>query len=412
MILCISCAAHTLLLFNRQQGLQPAFVLIFLYDFKRKNMKQITGIFLLLILCLFYTRQVHAKIWRINNKSNYDGATSWGSNLGGTASYPVFTEVNQAVAFGIVTNGDTLHIEGSTAIYQPTTITKRLVLIGSGYFLAQNPNTSASTVESKIEQINFTTGSAGAYAIGLNVVNNGNVADGIVYVGVNSITVKRCRIEKYVWFQTLLQNVTIIENFFANTTVTNCLSTNGNVNFVPPTDIIFNNNICQKVLTWGSPITNPTTFWPILQCRNNVFDGPDNLATPNLAFSTSEFSNNILMASNAVVNIQASSGVIRNNIGTLSTQFGTADNNLVVPAITSLFITSASPDGAYQIQSGSQASNNGTDGTDRGAFGGAAVTSRYTLSGLAPIPVIYEITTIGVADTTGLPVTIKARTIK
>lgn len=364
---------------------------------------------------VFAYHAAFSKTWRINNKSNYDGATLWGDNLGGTAAYPVFKEVNQAVLYGEVGNGgrlDTLHIEGSTTIYQPTTITKRLVLIGAGYFLTQNPNTSASPSDSRIEQINFSTGSAGSYAIGLNVVNNGNGADGVVYVNVNSVTIKRCRIERFVWFQTLLQDVTIIENFFANTFNTNCISTNGNGAFIPPTDIVFNNNICQKVLTWGSPIANPTIFWPILQCRNNVFDGPDNLATPNLAFSTSEFSNNILMPTNAVVNIQATSGVIRNNIGTLSTQFGTADNNLVVPAISTLFVASASTDGAYQIQSGSQASNTGTDGTDRGAFGGAAVTSRYTLSGLAPIPVIYEITTIGVADATGLPVTIKARTIK
>ncbi|MFT3682370.1 MAG: hypothetical protein QM791_19095 [Ferruginibacter sp.] len=368
------------------------------------------GLTIIFLLC--FCQSAHARIWRVNNKSNYDGATLWGDNLGGTAAYPIFKEVNQAVAFGIVNNGDTLHIEGSTSVYQPATITKRLVLIGAGFFLTQNPNTAANTMDSKIEQVAFNTGSTGSYAIALNVVNNGNVADGIIYVGVNSITVKRCRIERYVWFQTLLQNVTVIENFFPSTFNTNCISTNGNVAFVPPTDIIFNNNICQKILTWGSPLANPTTFWPILQCRNNVFDGPDNLATPNLAFSTSEFSNNILMPTNAVVNIQASSGVVRNNIGTLSTQFGTTDNNLVVPAITSLFVTSASTDGAYQIQSGSLANNNGTDGTDRGAFGGAAVTSRYTLSGLAPIPVIYEITTIGVADASGLPVTIKARTIK
>ena len=131
-----------------------------------------------------------------------------------------------------------------------------------------------------------------------------------------------------------------------------------------------------------------------MQCNNNVFDGPDNLATPNLAFSAGEFKNNILIPTNAVVNIAASAGVIAYNIGTLSTQFGTADNNLVVPAITTLFVTSASPDGAYQIAGGSQANNNGSDGTDRGAFGGAAVTSRYTLSGLAAIPVVYKITTV------------------
>ncbi len=373
-------------------------------------------IYLVATTILFcFLQNTQAKIWRINNRSNYDGATLYGDNLGGNAGYPVFKEVNQAVLYGEVGTGgrlDTLHIEGSIDIYETATLTKRLVLIGAGFFLTQNPSTSASTVDSKIRQVIFNAGSQGSYAIGLNVVSKGSGSDAQVYVNVNSITVKRCRIDNCVQFGTGLQDVTIVQNFFSNTYVTNCLSTNGSGSFIPPTDIVFNNNICQKALTWGIPLANPTTFWPILQCRNNVFDGPDNLATPNLAFSTSEFSNNILMPTNAVVNIQASSGVIRNNIGTLSTQFGGADNNLVVPAITTLFVASTSTDGAYQIQGDSQASGNGTDGTDRGAFGGAAVTSRYTLSGLAPVPVIYEITTIGVADATGLPVTIKARTIK
>ncbi|MEP6844563.1 MAG: hypothetical protein ABI861_01100, partial [Panacibacter sp.] len=51
-------------------------------------------------------------------------------------------------------------------------------------------------------------------------------------------------------------------------------------------------------------------------------------------------------------------------------------------------------------------------GTERGVFGGAATINRYTLSGLAAIPVIYQVSTSGVATPTGLPVTIKARTIK
>ena len=117
------------------------------------------------------------------------------------------------------------------------------------------------------------------------------------------------------------------------------------------------------------------------------------------------------MPANAVVNIAASPGVIAYNIGTLPTQFGTTDNNLVVPAITTLFVASTSPDAAYQVAAGSPANNSGSDGTDRGAFGGAAVTSRYTLSGLAAIPVVYKITTAG-ATSTDLPVTIDARTIK
>lgn len=367
---------------------------------------------LIAVLLMSVGSPLNAKTWRVNNKSNYNGSSLWGDNFGGTAAYPVFAQVNQAVAFGVVTNGDTIHIEGSTVVYDDAVLTKRLILIGPGYFLTDNPNTSTNTLDAKIGRITFNPGSADSYAIGLNVINNGNTFDGYVYVYANGCTVKRCRIERAVWFETLLSDIYIVQNFFPGTIVQNALSTNGNSFFVPPTNIVFNNNICQKTLTWGTPLANPTTLWPITQCNNNIFDGPDNLAAPNLAFSTSDFHNNILMPTNAVVNIAASAGVITHNIGTQSNQFGTANSNLVVPAITSLFVSSSSRDGAYQIAPASQASNSGSDGTDRGAFGGLAVINRYTLSGLAPIPVLYNITTSGVADASGLPVTIKARTIQ
>jgi hypothetical protein len=366
---------------------------------------------LIIVGISFFCQQAHGTIWRVNNKSNYNGSNLYGDNFGGSASYPVFAQINQAVAYGIVNSGDTLHVEGSTTIYDFSTVTKKLVIIGTGYLITDNPNTSSTTLETKLSRIVFSTGSDGSQLIGVSLISAGNIADAIVYVNVNGVVVKRCRIDIGVEFGSGLVDIYILQNYFSNTSVSNALLTNGNVFFVPPTEITFNNNICRKTLAWGTPLTNPTTFWPILQCNNNVFDGPDNLTTPNVAFSTGEFKNNILMPVNAKVNISASAGAISYNIGTLSTQFGTSNNNLVVAAITSLFVTSTSTDGAYQIAAGSPANNSGSDGTDRGAFGGAAVINRYTLSGLAAIPVIYKITTSAVTSSS-LPVTISARTIK
>lgn len=363
------------------------------------------------VFAIIITQSSFAKIWRINNHSNYDGSTLWGDNFGGTAAYPVFTQINQAVAFGIVNNGDTLHVEGSTVTYAGATVTKRLVIIGTGYFLSNNPNVSNNVLETNIAFVIFNAGSENSQLIGVSLVNAGNTADRDVYINVNGITVKRCKIEGQIQIGYPLSDVYVLQNFFLNTEINNALRPYPNTGFTPPTDLIFNNNICQKTFTWGSPLANPTTMWPILQCNNNVFDGPDNLANPNLAFSTSEFKNNILMPTNATVNIAATAGNVSYNIGTLSTQFGTADNNLVVAGISAIFVTSASPDGSYQIADGTAADNTGSDGTDRGAFGGSAVISRYTLSGLAAIPVVYEITSPGATSTT-LPVTIKARTIK
>ncbi len=375
-------------------------------------MKKSLFIFILLsVFAVTITNSLSAGIWRINNLSNYDGSSLWGSNFGGTAAYPVFKQINQAVGFGLVNNGDTLYVEGSTIVYDFATITKRLVIIGTGYFLDHNPGTSNGVLETRLARILFSPGSENSQLIGVDMVSAGNSFDRDIYINVNGITVKRCRIEGQIVLGFPLSDVYILQNFFSNAVISNAIATNGNSFFTPPTDLIFNNNIVQKTLVWGTPFTNPTTFWPILQCNNNVFDGPDNLGTPNLAFSTSEFKNNILMATNAIVNISASAGNVSYNIGTLSTQFGTVDHNLVVPDIGTVFMTSTSPDGAYQIKAGSAAVNSGSDGTDRGAFGGTTLSSRYTLSGLAAIPVIYKITIPG-ASSSSLPVTIQARTIK
>ena len=363
--------------------------------------------FATLIIATLFTQQANATIWRVNNKSNYNGSTLYGDNFGGTAAYPVFNQIQQAHDFSIVNPGDTIYVEGSIAPYSLATITKKLVIIGTGYFLTNNPKTSSNKVESAVARIYFNPGSEGSQVIGLDIVLISDGGEGIIYLNVNNIIIKRCRIEQYVKFSTGLSNAYILENFFSNTYNTNALATNNDGGFVPPTDIIFNNNICQKTLVWN----NGNTLWPITQCNNNIFDGPDNLATPNLEFATSDFKNNILMATNAKVSITAADSVIAYNIGTQSTQFGTNNNNLVVPNITSLYVISTSPDGAYQIATGSAAANSGSDGADRGAFGGVAITDRYTLSGLAAIPVIYSISTQG-ATATDLPVTIGARTIK
>jgi hypothetical protein len=345
-----------------------------------------------------FVENVDAKTWRVNNKSNYNGTSLFGDNLGGTASYPVFKEVNNAVTWGATVNGDTTHLEGSTTIYAQAVITKRLVIIGPGYFLTENPKTSNNVLDAKIAQVLFNAGSSGSQLIGVNNVSAGNTGDRI-YMNVNDILVKRCRIENDIEIASSINGAMIIQNFFPNVQEANAIRTTGNSFYVYPSDVVFNNNIVQKTLIWAGPI---------LQCNNNVFDGPANLL--NLQFSTSEFKNNILKPVNATVSINGGSNLnVTYNTGTAANQFGTANNNVVVADMTTLFVTAGTSDSKYQLKAGSAP---GSDGSDRGAFGGAVASSSYTLSGLAAIPVIYTITTSGVAGASGLPVTIQARTIK
>lgn len=87
--------------------------------------------------------------------------------------------------------------------------------------------------------------------------------------------------------------------------------------------------------------------------------------------------------------------------------FGSENNNQTNVPISEIFIVSNSQDGKYQIKEGGAADGKGRDGVDIGPFGGA---KPYKLSGLPDIPVIYQLSTGGVANSAGkLPITIKVK---
>ena len=309
----------------------------------------------------------------------------------------MFKQVNQAIT--LASSGDTIYVEASPIPYDGAKLDRKLVIIGPGYFLSQNQNShvSTNTESSFIAGMEFDAGSEGSQIIGMSDFGSNNFS-----ILATNITVKRCYLNNAISIYnnsdgTGLSDVYIVENFFNS----NTLQVYGNSGITYPINLVFNNNICKGALIWGGSI---------LQCNNNTFDGP--AGSKALSFTTSEFKNNILKALNATTNINNGTNLnVSFNVGTSASQFGTADSNIVVTSINTIFVPSSSPDGMYQVSPTSVAANSGSDGTDRGAFGGVAVTDRYTLSGLAPIPVIYSVSTPG-ATATDLKVTIQARTIK
>ena len=356
---------------------------------------------------LFLTSMLQAQTtWRVNNQSNYNGSTEFGDNYGGSPSFPVFKEINEAVAYPNVVAGDTLHIEGSTIDYANAIITKQLVIIGPGYFLNENTNVSNNTYEAKIGSITFNSGSEFSQVIGMNVVNNGTSATGTINLNVNEITVKRCRIARDIDFGSGLSGFYILQNFFSNVIENNAFNTTEVSSFVPPQDVIFNNNICEKTLVWS----NNNFVGTLLECNNNVFNGPENVL--NLEFNAGTFQNNILRAPGITANINnGTNNNVQYNTVSLSSVFAGTIGNEWVPNMAALFVSGDTTDGNYQLQSASPENYAGSDGADRGAFGGVAVTNRYNLSGLGAIPVVYEVVTTGVSEPgTGLSVSIKART--
>lgn len=367
-----------------------------------------TKLFFLLtaVAVLFIVQQANAKIWRVNNNSNYNGTSLWGDNFGGTATYPVFKQLSDANASNLVsaTKGDTIYVEGSTIDYSGVVITKKLVIIGPGYFLNENPQTSNDILEARLDNISFNAGAEGSKLIGVYVYGFYGVT-----INVSNVLIKRCKIDKSITLANSISDISVLQNYFSN--IDNNTTSAVIPNFYGfPTDFIFNNNISKKTLL----LVSNNIVRSALECKNNVFDCPAITGNPSVRMNVSSFQNNILKTAAATVNINGGTNLnVSYNISASSTgQFGTANHNIVVANMTGLFIASGTSDGKYKLRAGSAGSNNGSDGTDRGVFGGV-VSNRYTLSGLAPIPVIYAISTTGVASpSTGLSVTISAKTIK
>lgn len=353
----------------------------------------------------------NAKIWRVNNMSNFNLTNQlYGDNFGGSITNPVFKEINQAVAWSTVGNGDTLHIEGSTAVYADAAITKKLVIIGPGYFLTDNPKTSNLGLQAMIGFIDFEAESQGSIMMGMYIFYPLGLNAAPLRIYADNITVKRCRIERGMFIESGLTTLIVIQNYFDNVFNSGILYYYNNT--AAPTTFIFNNNICKKPLNWSSGSTN----YLISECRNNVFDIPSTFTGDVLKFQTNDFSNNIInypVGTNIAITVTGGGQVSHNVSNQPLPQPLFSDPTNTLATMSSVFnVSSQSTDGYYQVQQGSAAYQNGDDGTDRGAFGGALVSGRYTLSGLAPIPVVYRASSTGVVTQGNLPVTIKARTVK
>ncbi len=362
-------------------------------------MKQKTVFLLVTIVCIITCHSASAKVWRVNNISNYNGSNLWGDNAGGSAVYPVFAEIDEAVNFAEVLAGDTLHIEGSLVTYATATVTKRLVIIGAGYFLTENPNTSNNFYPAHVNDI-ILSYLAGQSSSGSRVM--GVWANSIGVQDVNDIVIKNCKIDGAINFTGFdIFNVQVLKNYIeaGNGGAFAYNGSNGGL------DVIFNNNICKKTL-------HIPAVSSLLECKNNVFDCPEApVGQFSIDMHTLSFQNNILKNPDATTNLNDGTNLnVSYNTAASPDQFGTANNNIVAD-MSALFVNPAlnSSDGDYKLNSGSA---QGSDGTERGAFGGLNSQNRYSLSGLGPIPVIYDISTSGVSDAGELPVTIKARAIQ
>ena len=302
-----------------------------------------------------------AKIWRVNN------------NIGVNANFTTLQTAHDGAA-----SGDTIFLESSATSYGSLNSSKKLVMIGTGYFLGQNPGLQAFALPSYVDAITFNTGSEGSSIEGvststsaINVYVN-NIVIRRNYLGTANDNINPDYICGAINIYSGASNIFITQNF-ALTISSNSTSIG----------ILISNNFISFHSYYGEGATNncinlnPTTVAII---KNNIF------RRGTITAYNSNVSNNIMYAGF----FGGSGNLISNNISG-GTQFGTADGNKASVDMTTVFQITGSFDAAYKLKAGSPAIGAGYGSTNQspvncGIYGGS---TPYVLSGIPAIPSIY-----------------------
>jgi hypothetical protein len=345
---------------------------------------------ILSVIILLTTITTQAKIWRVNNDA------SKGAN---------FATLQLANDNASVLNGDTVHLEPSSNAYTAASINKALVIIGNGYFLTgagSNASLQQNTATSLINNINFTSASAGAGAPNTGAFGASlagvTVSSSVTFTNVSGVTVSRCNIQGISFSgygNTAAQGLKITKCFLKGSTNTTGFTG------TPSVDVTFENNIFSTEVGQGGnnvQFNLPTTMKGLF--RNNVFN---DFVAP-LAFSNFYVTNNIFLQTNTIaLNATNVNNVYKNNIFVIANPgnglVGGTAGNVVSVNFANIFTanpTLGTGDARFQIIA--NATNPAFQGGETigavitpscGAFG---ATDPYRLSGIPAVPAIYSLT--------------------
>lgn len=315
------------------------------------------NVILFIFLSIVLLNETSAAVYRVNN-------------TGVDADYSSIQDAHDAAA-----PGDSLYIEASPTSYGILTISKKIHLFGTGYFLGQNLGLQASSITSKLSNINLAAGCDESTIQGLEITINIQVTGNPT---LSDIIIQRNFINGGIRLSTsgLVEDIFILDNYiYGNHYPTYSLQTTGAAN----KNLIVMNN----VFDYGSVYSYIT-----LDAQTSVLFTNNVFANNVITTINCDFQNNILLTP-SVANL--TSNTFSYNICT-GTQFPAGNNNQQNVNNASIFVGyptqgSYSSDSRFELLPGSPAEGAGNGGVDCGIFGG---TSPYVLSGIPPIPTIYK----------------------
>ena len=282
-------------------------------------------------------------------------------------------------------NGDTIYVEGSPTDYDGADISKKLVIIGPGYFLTDNDSTQAFGISATFKSnIDFQSGSAGSIITGCDINNS-------IILYVNDISIIRCNVNA-IGPGAEVNNILILQNYVGTISFNNYKITNS----------VISNNILSAYIQCGSTSGN-------LQIVNNVCSWVANNA---ISVYNASIANNIITQTSGSIAVNTGNAINNNIFAGAGTD---ANGNKYNIAMANVFVDfngslNYSDDAKWKLKTGSPAIGAGVSGIDCGAFGGP---TPYVLSGVPNLPHIYAATIAGTAySDKGLPCTIKIKSGK
>jgi len=347
------------------------------------------------LLCLVIVIGVsaaEAKIWRVN------------STPGINADFTTLAAAHTGAA-----SGDTLHLEGSATTYGGLTFSKKLIIIGPGYFLGESPSTQAVALPALVNAISFNVGSEGSVVMGCDFTGSA------ISIFCNDIVIRRNKFSSpsgatldwsngiiYLYWQSNnggigINNIIISQNYGVYISGSSRVTTG----------LLVTNNYLGLGAAFGEAATSSCLDLhnnTVAIIQNNIF------RRGRINSQNCSFTNNIMF----VGSIVGTGNLFANNIANAD-QFGSTNGNRANVDMSTVFIgtgSGISSDGMWKLKAGSPAIGAGFGSTvsnpvDVGMYGN---NTSYVLSGMPPIPSIYffENQPVG-SNTDPIDVSIKAK---
>jgi len=330
----------------------------------------------IVVFFLLVALSVCATIWHVNN------IPSMAAN---------FSDIGDAFNSTQVIAGDTLYVYGSPTTYGSYWLYKRLTIIGPGYFLGSNSGLQNNPNPAHMVTLYIDSGAEGSIISGMTF--------DYLQVDVPNVVLQRNHFTRVYLYGA--SNCILLQNYFNNgpwadesiyaISSVNLLISNNYLGFAAAGYCMYIDDssggvLCNNVTSGDMRLRN-------IEAYNNIFtmDGFGWGTAIYIDSSTNSFHHNVF---------KAADNVDWSTVGVT----GTA-NLFNVEGEFFLGTATTSPDGSYQLCTGSPAIGAGVGGADCGMFGG---TTPYKISGIPAIPTIYEF----YAPATGftIPVHISART--